>query len=192
MIKERNTVQPKHVAVDGRVDLDDLESKKRIVLLEFKDHSATLELSQLEAMKIGNRLRFYGNRARIDSGPQEIIERVWTEVFPDKDRVDIWIEGTQVKTSMIRTEALSIGYQLLYRGRVDRDPIHKNNQPPEEIDEVLLDDIKSNRVRPHNGVPYGQKGEYIRELKRAGWTINEIMLRLKVSGQVVARELESL
>lgn len=153
---------------------------------------AELQLSQSEAKRLGDRLRHIGYAAagHHDTPEYQVLERIYTESHHEADIVHLWIEGTPVDILIKHRESALIGNQLSYHGGLGTEPSFRHGAVPEEPDEILVEELLTNRHRPYDGkIPYGQKPVYIRELRNEGWSVTEIMLRLRASGRTVKEAL---
>lgn len=164
-----------------------------LVLLQLSP-GAVLELSQEEAMTFGGRLRHIGYNSPTEDPPRkQILPRVFVESSRAKNIVRIEIVGTPVAIDLTVRDAALIGNQLTYHGRTGLPPRWKHNNELEDPDEILLYEIMRDKRHPYTGhIPVGQKPVYIKELRRAGWKINDIMKRLKASGKTVREALDEL
>lgn len=164
-----------------------------LVLLQLSP-GAVLELSQEEALTFGGRLRHIGYNSPVEDPPRkQILPRVFVESNRAENVVRIEIAGTPVAIDLTVRDAALIGNQLTYHGRTGIPPKWKHNSELEAADEDLLEEIMRDKRRPYTGkIPVGQKASYIKELRRSGWKINDIMKRLKASGKTVREALDEL
>ncbi len=119
-----------------------------------------------------------------------MLERIYTESHHEADTVHLWIAGTPVEILIKHRESALIGNQLSYHGGLGIEPTFRHGAVAEEPDEILVEELLTNKSRAYDGkIPYGQKPVYIRELRQEGWSVTEIMLRLRASGRTVKEAL---